>query len=126
MRKIEDNLIVNMTFDFALQIMSFGESLEKNKRWIIANQIVRSVTSIGANVREAQNAESKADFLHKFKIAAKEAEETLYWLQLCQASTSYPDCLELIDNLRRVKKVLNKIISTTKLSKKTLANPQIS
>ncbi len=68
------NEILDVTFEFALAIVEFAEILENNRKFIIANQILKSGTSIGANVREAQNAESKADFIHKMKIAAKEAD----------------------------------------------------
>ena len=57
----------------------------------MASQIFRSGTSIGANIREAQNAETKRDFIHKFKISAKEADELEYWLRLCKASEFYPN-----------------------------------
>ena len=57
----------------------------------MASQLFKSGTSIGANTWEAQNGESMADFIHKFKIAAKEADETLYWIELCKASTHYPN-----------------------------------
>jgi four helix bundle protein len=77
---LSDNLIVNMTFEFSLSIVQFSELLESERKFSISNQLIRSGTSIGANVREAQNAESKADFIHKMKIAAKEANETEYWL----------------------------------------------
>ena len=66
------NVIVELSFEFALKIISYVELLEKNRKYVIAKQLLRSGTSIGANVREAQNAESKADFIHKLKIAAKE------------------------------------------------------
>jgi four helix bundle protein len=80
MRNDKDNIIVSKSFDFALQIIEFAELLESKRKFILANQILKSGTSIGANIREAQNAESKADFIHKMKIAAKEADETEYWL----------------------------------------------
>ncbi|WP_317044738.1 four helix bundle protein [Chryseobacterium sp. PMSZPI] len=83
MRNDKENSIVNKTFDFALNIIEFSEELYKINRFSLANQIFKSRTSIGANVREAQNAESKADFIHKIKIAAKEADETERWLLLC-------------------------------------------
>ena len=79
MRNDKDNLIVNITFEFALEIIEFAEELEGLRKFVIANQILKSGTSIGANVREAQNAESKNDFIHKLKIAAKEADETEYF-----------------------------------------------
>ena len=86
MRNDKDNVIVNKTIDFSLAIINYCEVLEQNKKFVIAKQLLRSATSIGANVFEAQNAESKADFIHKIKIAAKEASETLYWLILCERS----------------------------------------
>lgn len=70
------NLIVDLTFEFSLRVISFTEILEGMKKFVIANQLLKSGTSIGANVWEAQNAESKDDFIHKMKIAAKEADET--------------------------------------------------
>jgi four helix bundle protein len=72
------------------------------------------VTSIGANVRESQNSETKTDFIHKLKIAAKEADETEYWLLLCQHSPTYPFNPELITKLVSIKKLLSSIISKTK------------
>jgi len=71
LRNDKSNIIVDKTFQFALEIVKFVEQLEKEKRFVISKQLIRSGTSIGANVREAQNAESKADFIHKMKIAAK-------------------------------------------------------
>lgn len=88
--------------------------LENQKRYVIARQLLRSATSIGANVHEAQNAESKLDFVHKFKIAAKEIEETKYWLILCNESKHYPDCKGLIEKLHEIDKIVTKIISTSK------------
>lgn len=73
------NIIIDLSFKFALDIIAFCETLEIGRKFVIANQLLRSGTSIGANVREAQNCESKADFIHKVKIAAKEAEEVKYW-----------------------------------------------
>ena len=63
---------------------------------------------------EAQNGESKVDFIHKMKIAAKEAGETQYWLMLCDYSPSYPECKILIEKLEEVNKVLNSILTTFK------------
>jgi four helix bundle protein len=111
----EKNLIVELTFDFALKIIKYVERLEKNHKYIIARQLLKSGTSIGANVREAQNAESKVDFIHKLKIAAKEADESEYWLLLCKNSDGYEDCDELLNNCVSIIKVLSKIIATSKL-----------
>lgn len=110
----EKNLIVELSFNFALLIINYADLLEAKKKFVVANQLLRSGTGIGANVREAQNAESKSDFIHKMKIAAKEADETEYWLLLCKSSANYPDCDGLIENVRSIIKVLSKIIASSK------------
>lgn len=112
----KENLIVSLTFQFALEIVNFAEILESNRKYAVANQLIKSGTSIGANVREAQHAESKADFIHKLKIAAKEAEETEYWLEICQQTESYPNCGNLLEQVLSIKKVLSKIIASSKSS----------
>lgn len=71
MRNYKDNIIVKMTFQFALDVMNFSEKLRNQKRFAFADQLLRSGCSVGANVKEAQSAESKADFIHKLKIASK-------------------------------------------------------
>ena len=110
----KDNVIVKLTFEFALDIIKYCEELQEDKKFIIANQLLKSGTSIGANIREAQNAESKADFIHKFKIAAKEIEESIYWLELCKFSQNYPSVEELIDKVNNISRIVNKIIITSK------------
>src|SRR5215212_1608436 len=90
MRDDKKNLIVEMTFQFSLDIIVFTETLETKRKYNMANQLFRSGTSVGSNVKEAQNAESKADFIHKMKIAAKEADESENWLLLCKYAPSYP------------------------------------
>jgi len=80
----------------------------------MANQLFKSGTSIVAYVREAQGAESKADFKHKCKVAYKEAEETEYWLKLCQHAQNYPFEQEMLDNAQSIMKILGKIISSSK------------
>ncbi len=94
--------------------MQYTENLESLRKFNLSNQLFRSGTSIGANVMEAQNAESKRDFIHKMKIAAKEADESYYWLYLCDLSKSYPSCGQLLAELDIIVKVLSKIISTAK------------
>ena len=80
----------------------------------MADQIFRSGTSIGANIRESQNAESRNDFIHKMKLAAKEADETAYWLELCNSSSHYPGNQQLYDDLFVIIRILSKIIGTLK------------
>lgn len=117
---LKENLIVKLTFQFALDIVKFAELLESKRKFALANQIIRSGTSIGANVREAQNAESKSDFIHK--VAAKEVDETEYWLEICNYSENYPKSEELLGQILSIKKVLSKIIATSKASSNNRIN----
>ena len=110
----DNNPILKLSFDFALLVINYCELLSQDKKYVMANQLLRSGTSIGANAMEAQNAESKADFIHKMKIAAKEAEESQYWLWLCDYSANYPDCKMLMCKLEDINKVLGKILSTAR------------
>ena len=110
--RYKDNAIVNLTFDFALAIWDLSEDLQERKKFALSNQLFRSGTAIGALVREAQNGESLADFIHKMKVALKEADETEYWLLLCSARNvvSAKPCLEKLIPIIRI---LNKIISSS-------------
>jgi len=115
---IEKNLVLKLTFEFAVLIMNYCDELQVLKKFTISNQLFRSGTSIGANCFEAQNAESKADFIHKIKIAAKESDETQYWLMLCDFYKDLPNCKLMINKLDEISRVLNKIISTSKSNNK--------
>jgi four helix bundle protein len=108
------NPIKELSFQFALQIIEYCETLESSRKYVIGNQLLKSGTSIGANIREAQNAESINDFLHKMKIAMKEVEETSYWLELCEMSANYPSSKHLSQILSNIERILAKIIITTK------------
>jgi len=116
MRKelIENNPLLKKSIEFSLAVIEYCEILEENKKYILARQLLRSATSIGANSMEAQNPESKADFIHKMKIAAKEADETQYWLTLCDIAANYPDCKNLLEKLEELTKIIGKIVSTSK------------
>lgn len=114
MRNDKENIIVKLTFDFSIEIINFSEELRDLRKYEMSSQVFRSGTSIGANIREAQNAESKADFIHKFKIAAKEADEVQYWLELCEKSSHYPYKDGLKEKLESIIKVISKIISSSK------------
>ena len=100
-----DNLIRQKSMDYAVRIYHLNEYLIKQKKYTLADQVFRSGTSIGANISEAIKAESSSDFVHKYAIALKEAEETMFWLELAfrvglleeNLYTSLrDDCLELI------------------------------
>lgn len=82
--------------------------LQQNRDFPLTNQLFKSSTSIGANVREAQNAESRADFIHKFKIAIKEVDETEYWLALCTELYQHTELTALADQLIDIQKIINK------------------
>lgn len=110
--KESGNLIVDLTFNFSLSILVYTDKLEKLKKFAVANQLTKSGTSIGANVREAQACQSNPDFVSKLKIAEKEMEETDYWLELCKHSEVYPTPEGLDAELGTIKKVLGKILST--------------
>lgn len=115
MRSDKENIIVSKTFNFALQIIDYSEELRSRHKYEMTSQLFKSGTSIGANCWEAQNAESNADFIHKFKIAAKEADETDYWLQLCSASKHYPNPPDsFFEELESIIKITSKIISSAK------------
>ncbi len=112
--KYKNNLILLKTFEFAKKVVQYTEKLEEDRKYVIANQLLKSGTSIGANIKEAQNSESKADFIHKMKIAMKEADETEFWLFLCNELENYPNSEELLNEVFDILKITNKIISTTK------------
>jgi four helix bundle protein len=80
---MKENVVKDKSFAFALRVIKLAKFLESEKReFVLSRQLLRSGTAIGALVREAEHAESKADFIHKMSIALKEANETLYWLDL--------------------------------------------
>ena len=112
--KYKNNLILLKSFEFAKKVVQYTEKLEEDRKYVIANQLLKSGTSIGANIKEAQNSESKADFIHKMKIAMKEADETEFWLFLCNELEDYPNSEELLNEVFDILKITNKIISTTK------------
>ena len=119
MQNLKENVIVDKTFRFSLALVKYAELLESERKFVLCNQLLKSGTAVGANVREAQNAESKSDFIHKMKIAAKEADECEYWLLICKHSESYPDCKKLLNEIEEIIKILSKIIGTSKLKLKS-------
>ncbi len=108
------NEVLELSIQFSLEIIVFAEQLESMRKYVIANQLLKSGTSVGANIFEAQSSESRADFIHKLKIADKEAKETEYWLILCEKSESYPFNENLKLRLLSIQKLLSKIISSSK------------
>jgi four helix bundle protein len=107
---MKKNILKEKTFAFAIRCVKLYQYLvETKKEFVISKQILRSGTSVGANYREAQNAESKSDFIHKLGIAQKECDESLYWLELLQATalieqkmfdSIYKDAAELLKMIK--------------------------
>tara|TARA_Y100000310_G_C20602630_1_gene773856 strand:- start:443 stop:799 length:357 start_codon:yes stop_codon:yes gene_type:complete len=105
------------SFEFAILIVNFCEYLNKKKKaYVISKQLLRSGTSIGANISEAQYAESKKDFVHKMHIALKEARETRYWLLIINNSgcDKKEKVQELLNNVNELIKLLTAIVKTSK------------
>jgi len=112
------NIAVEKSIEVALLTIEYCEILEEKKKYVIAKQLLKSGTSIGANIHEAQNAESRSDFIHKIKIATKELEETKYWITLCEQSQNYPSTRILKDKVKELGLILYKILSTSIKSKR--------
>lgn len=111
------NLTKDKSFAFAVRIINLEKYLRKSKReTVLSRQLLRSRTSVGANIREAYNGESDADFIHKLGIAQKECDETCYWLELLNA-TDYLDQKQFISIYTDAEALL-KIIKSVILTKK--------
>ena len=118
--KMEGNRVKECSFQFALRIVKLCRFLEEEKKeYVLSKQLLKSGTSIGALVREAEHAESRADFIHKMAIALKEANETVYWIDLLHQSqilekkafdSINPDIIELL-------KLLTSIVKSSKMNR---------
>mgnify|MGYP001221564122 CR=1 FL=1 len=114
---MKDNIIKNKSFAFALRIVKAYQFLcEQQKEYVMSKQMLRSGTAIGAMVREAEQAESSADFVHKMAIALKEANETDYWIELIAQSNYLEEKIatSLKNDLVEILKLLTAIIKTSK------------
>lgn len=110
----KDNLIQNKSFEFSLSIIGLYKKLIEQKEFVISKQLLRSATSIGANVEEAIGGQSRKDFIHKLSIAAKEARETRYWLRLLDESQLTDEsCILYLEKVNEIVAILTKIIITT-------------
>ncbi len=112
-----ENIIEKKSFDFAVRIVRLYKYLcDKKKEFVLSKQLLRSGTSIGANVAEAQQAQSKADFISKISIALKETTETKYWLRLLNA-TDYLSDIEIktiLADCVEIEKILTAILKSSK------------
>lgn len=117
---MKENVIKNKSFAFALRVVKAYQFLSEKKEFVLSKQMLRSGTAIGAMVREAEQGESSADFVHKMAIALKEANETEYWVELL-AQSNYLDekaSLSLKEDLTEILKLLTAIIKSTKSNAK--------
>jgi four helix bundle protein len=107
---MKESILKEKSFKFALRIIKLSQYLQNEKKeFVISKQLLKAGTSVGANIREAQNAESKADFIHKLSISQKECDESLYWLELLKESeilseysfeSIYQDATELLKMIK--------------------------
>ena len=114
---MKENVIVSKSFQFAITIVNQYKTLcERKREFILSKQMLRSGTSIGANVREAHNAESKLDFMHKMGIAQKETSEVIYWIELLYETEyiSKDEFSLLVNDAIELIKIIKSIIITAK------------
>jgi four helix bundle protein len=111
------NILRDKSFQFAVRVYKLYKYLaDEKKEFVLSKQLLRSGTSVGANIREAYNASSKLDFVHKFSIAQKEADETLYWLELLYEVTllTQPEYDSIRADGTELLKMIRSSILTTK------------
>lgn len=111
---MKQNIILDMSFAFAARIVRLSSYLANEKKeYVLSRQVLRSGTSIGANVKEAVVAQSRKDFIAKLNISLKEANETEYWLQLLNATGYLDDVDSILEDNRGIIRVLTSIIKST-------------
>ena len=118
---MKKNPLKEKSFLFALSIVGLYKTLtQEQKEYVMSKQLLRSATSVGANIREALNAQSKKDFIHKLSISQKEADESLYWLELLVASgyLTHDIYSKYVKDGTEVLKLLKSIILSSKLNSK--------
>jgi len=112
---MKNSIIKEKSFNFSLEIIDLYKKLQEQKEFILSKQLLRSATSIGANVNEALAGESRADFVHKMNISNKEARESLYWLELLDRSSIVDlEFSEYINQCQEIIKILTSIVKTMK------------
>jgi four helix bundle protein len=114
---MSESIVKNKSFELAIKGVNFYKYLvSEKKEFVMSKQFLRSVTSVGANVREAVNAQSKADFIHKLSISQKECDETMYWLELLKQTDyiSENEFNSIHQQSNEVLKIIRSIIITSK------------
>ena len=109
---MKDNKLADLSMDFAVDIVKLGDGIKGH--YSIVNQLEKSATSIGANIREAKYAHSKPDFISKLQISLKECYETEYWLELMQRAEIITDISNLMHNCGVIRRILISSINTAK------------
>lgn len=112
-----NNLIEEKSFHFSVRVVKLYQYLSKTKQeYVLSKQLLRAGTSIGANVAEAQQAQSKADFISKTAIALKETTESKYWIRLLHAADylSEKEYMSLISDCIEIEKILTSIVKTSR------------
>ena len=112
-----DSVVGSKAYYFALKVILLHRLMQEQKEYVISNQLLRSSTSIGANIEEAQAGFSRKDFAAKMAIASKEARESRYWIRLLSDSRIVKDFefTELLTDIDEIVKILTKIVKTTQL-----------
>jgi len=110
------NIIKEKSYQFAIEIVHLYKKMKKQNEFILSRQIVRSGTSIGANVEEALAAQSRKDFISKMSIASKEARETNYWLRLLRDTNVVEDLdlKQILKDSQAIVKIITSIVKTSK------------
>ena len=112
--QMKENLIQQKSFEFSLMIIELYKKLVAENEYVISKQVLRSATSIGANIEEALAGQNKKDFLHKMSISSKEARETRYWLKLLDKSQIIKsDYSKYLKEIESIINIITKIVKTT-------------
>jgi four helix bundle protein len=117
---VRENLVRDKSYSFALNIIALYRELVRGGEFVLSKQLLRAGTSIGANVEEAQAAQSKADFIAKMSIASKEARETCYWLRLLKDSAIVKEekVNPLLSDAESLVNLVTAIVKTATMRKK--------
>jgi four helix bundle protein len=114
---MKENVVKDKSFAFAIRVVKLYQYLQGDKReFVLSKQLLRSGTSVGANIREGEHSESKADFIHKLAIAQKEVNEVLYWLELLHATDylTQSEFESIFTDATEILKLLTSILKKTK------------
>ena len=118
--KMKENILLNKSFKFSIRIVKLYKYLcEEKKEYILSKQLLRCGTSIGANINESQEAQSKNDFISKLSISLKEARESKYWIELLKETDYLTDkeANNILEDLIEILKLLTSIIKSTKTTR---------